>query len=170
MLRIKARIAILVAVCVLLLGVGGGSYALAQSNTTDSNAGSGQTGGHPTKAKGSAHKDKKGQKAERRIRGQAIVKSKSKKSSDGLATVTFDRGELTSVGNGQITLKEADGTNQTFTLDPHTKVKEDGKQSSPGNLKTGMKAVVRTKQPTGQSAKVKKVDAEPGTTSSSSGS
>ena len=167
MLRIKGQITISVAVCVLLLGIGGGSYALAQSNTQDSNSGSKGTSSDSAKAKHGSHKDKKGQKGERRIRGQALIKSKSKKSSDGLATVSFDRGELTSVGNGQIALKDADGPNQTFNLDSHTKVKVDDQQSSPSDLKAGMQVVIHTRQPTGQSAKVNKVNVESGTSSSS---
>ena len=145
-MRNKGWILALAAVCLVLLGTG---VAYAQSQPTNQGA---ESQGNP----GVGAKIFRAFLS-RTVRGDIVVQDKG--SPDGLATVSFTRGEITSADNGQITIKEADNQTQTFTLNSGTKVRVDRKPGSASDLKPGMQAVAFTKQVTGQSAELRGIGA-----------
>lgn len=72
-------------------------------------------------------------------------------------TLGYAKGVITDVQDGELTLKESDGTNQTFPLSSSTKVRANRQSATSGDLQPGMKALVHTVQPEGQQLEVKSV-------------
>jgi hypothetical protein len=58
------------------------------------------------------------------------------------ATYTFDRGQITKVDSGSVTLLRADGQSVTLTLDSSTVVRGKGKKQDSSSLQVGERAVV----------------------------
>jgi hypothetical protein len=146
-MRTRGWILALAAVCLVLLSAG---VAYAQSQSANQDAGSPLRSGAGAKILRAFFSWT--------VRGDIVVKEKE--SPDGLATVSFTRGEVTSADNGQVAIKEADNETQMFTLDSGTKVRVDGRQGSVSDLKPGMQAVAFTKQITGRSTELRGIGAK----------
>lgn len=154
----KGRIAILVAICVLLFSMGGGSYALAKKSAKpDSTSSPKEATNSSATSKGAAHKKPKKHKRKHRIiNAQLTVKDKD--APGGFATVTIAKGTLTS-SDGQVTVNEDNGATVTVTPASDTKVIANKQRGSVADISSGMKGRVRIKQVSGQPDQVKKVRA-----------
>lgn len=142
----KLLAAAMAAIAALMLGVGAAYAATQPAQASQDNPNGATSAPHKQEMKG------KHVRFHRGVRGQAVVKDKQ--APGGFATVAFAKGEITAVNGSQISVKEADGTSQNFTLNSATRVRLDKKESSATNLKAGMRVMVLTKQVNGQPAQV----------------
>lgn len=131
MFKRNAAVALIAA---LVLGVG--AYAWAEGRPDAPSQGSAQTdkAGGPSRAAGLRHHRGAVRRA---VHGDLVVRTK-----DGFENVTFDRGEVTAVGAGSITVKRPDGKTVTKKLTADTRFRGVG---SAKEVKTGQPALVVSK-------------------------
>ncbi|MFC4530324.1 hypothetical protein [Sphaerisporangium dianthi] len=67
------------------------------------------------------------------LHGEATVRARG----GGFATYTWQRGDVTAVSGGSITVKSADGANWTWALNTDTKVRKNGAKSASSALTSG---------------------------------
>ncbi len=71
------------------------------------------------------------------VHGELALTTKS-----GAVTISYDRGSITAVGGGSITVRRRDGASVTLATDSSTRVREKGEASSVDALKAGERAMV----------------------------
>jgi hypothetical protein len=74
----------------------------------------------------------------RALHGEFVVKDKDGK----FVTLLSQRGEVTAVDSGSITLKSEDGFTKSYTVNDDTKVRRNHDQAEIGDVKVGDKAAV----------------------------
>lgn len=100
------------------------------------------------------------------------IKVKDASAPGGYATIAFARGTLTSVdaGSGAISVREPDGTTQSYSVPTTARIQAGGSKGSKGtiaNLQTGETVVVITKQTQGTAPVVIAVAAQSAASSAS---
>jgi hypothetical protein len=73
----------------------------------------------------------------RMVRAEVIVQSPS-----GAEDWRIDRGIITAVSGGAVTIREADGTTQTVAVDPNARVQGPGRFASPSKLRPRLRVVL----------------------------
>ena len=76
-------------------------------------------------------------RAVRGIHGQATVRTRN-----GFAQVSWQRGQLTGINGGTLTVRSLDGTTWQWATNGNTRVRKDGQKSSVDKLATGDYVVV----------------------------
>lgn len=162
--RLKLGLAIGGALVALALLGAGGVYAATQLNGNARQAAAGQQAASATATPGKGAKAHRGLglgPLQRLIAGatQGTLVVKDPSAPGGWVTMAFYRGKLTSVDTAtqQITLQEANGTTQSFTLSASTQIRLGTGTGTIGDLHTGMETLVVTRQPQGGSAAVQMV-------------
>jgi hypothetical protein len=76
-------------------------------------------------------------RALRGVHGEATVKR-----NDGFHLATWQRGKITSVSSGGLTVRSDDGVSWTWTVNDDTRVRKDGEKSALKNLANGDQVLV----------------------------